>query len=644
MVSLTAKTRAALPTVVLPTLGAVVLLAVLIGTVLHYSTSRSDALAVERQNQFIVLAIQQSVAKIANDQEASTVWDDAVEHLQQRPLDYTWIDNNLGIWFHSYYGHDEVYLLDPDNRPVYAMQAGVRAQPETFERVSVPALRLAEELRGSLKAASGPYAGGEGQTKGAWDVAVVGGRPAIISLKPIVSETKENALPVGTEYLHVSVRYLDGSFLEQLSRDFLIEDARFSWKPEGKASLPVRNSAEQTIGYIVWSPFQPGRQVERRMAPALWAALLAVAALLGWLLHQASTRTREERELLELTFENVTEGVLLTDPDLRLMIWNQRFCDMFGFAPENVKVGKELRELVLINARRGEAGEGEPAEIAESIIASIAKGGEQRAEMLREDGRILDLFGRTISGGRYLLIARDVTDERKAARLKDELVSTVSHELRTPLTAIAGALGLMVGSPAEPLPTKAAKLAQIALRNCERLIALVNDLLDMDKLASGRAEFEFDEVDLRELVADSVEQNELYAERFGVTLKSDLPSNPIMARVDTRRIQQVLANLLSNAAKFSPRDTEAKVTLETNGDWARISVTDQGQGIAPEFRNRLFTRFAQQDATSQRQQSGTGLGLAITKAIVERHGGRIWLDPEVETGSTFHVELPITSP
>jgi signal transduction histidine kinase len=166
----------------------------------------------------------------------------------------------------------------------------------------------------------------------------------------------------------------------------------------------------------------------------------------------------------------------------------------------------------------------------------------------------------------------------------------------------------------------------------------------MDKLASGSAEFEFIDVDLRELVKDAVEQNQLYAERFGVALDAELPPGSVMACVDKRRIEQVMANLLSNAAKFSARGSDVKVTLQTAGTWARISVADSGPGIAPEFRGRLFTRFAQQDGTSQRQQSGTGLGLAISKAIVERHGGRIWLDPDVTVGSIFHVEIPLAGP
>lgn len=640
MALLPKEIKAALPTVILPTLAAMTLLALMVGLVLHYSTRRADVLALERQNRLVALAVQQSAEKIATDQEASTLWDDAVARVRERPLDYRWIDNNLGIWFHSYYGHDEVYVLDPENRPLYAMQAGSRSRPETFDRVSSETLPLAQELRVMLRSASAAPADSRGQAVGARDVAVVAGRPAIVSIKPIVSETGEIVQERGTEYLHVSVRYLDDTFLKRLSANFLIEDARFSWTPGGDGSLPIRNRTKETIGYFVWSPYRPGELVESRMVPVLWTALLLIGASLAWILLRTWTRTEQEKELLELTFENVTQGIVLTDPDLRLMVWNQPFCDMFGYAADEVTAGTNLRDLILINAQRGEVGEGQPGEIARELAASIMRGEEQRAEMLRQDGRMLDLFGRTISGGRYLLIARDVTDERRTAKLKDELVSTVSHELRTPLTAIAGSLGLMAGSPADALPPKMAKLAQIALRNCERLVALVNDLLDLDKLASGTAEFEFSEVDLRELVQDSLEQNQPYAERFGVSLTADLPAGPVMAHVDARRIQQVLANLLSNAAKFSPDGTQVRVTLQRTGSCIRISVADQGPGIAPEFRKRLFARFAQQDATSQRQQSGTGLGLAITKAIVERHGGRIWLDTEVTTGSTFHVELP----
>lgn len=634
------KIKAALPTVILPTLAAVTLLAIMVGTVLHYSTSRSDALAIERQDRLILLAMQQSVARVANDQEASTLWDDAVAQLHQRPLDLAWIDHNLGIWFHTYYGHDEVYLLDSDDRPLYAMQAGARAPPGTFGRVAAQALPLAATLREALRSSSRGTNGGH--TPGASDIAVVAGRPAILSIKPIMPETDASPDRPGAQYLHISVRYLDGTFLGELSRDFGIAGARFSGAAAGPASLPLRNKTGQAIGYIAWSPFAPGEEVERSLIPVLWAALAIVGALLAWLLHRTWARARAERELLELTFENVAQGILLTDANLRLEFTNKRYCDMFGVAPEDATVGRDLADLILVNARRGEVGPGDPAELADRIVASIRRGEEQRREMLREDGTILDLYGRTISGGRYLLIARDVTDERTAARLKDELVSTVSHELRTPLTAIAGALGLMAGSTDEPLPPKAGKLAQIALRNCERLVALVNDLLDMDKLASGTAEFEFEEADLRQLVHDAVEQNQPYAERFDVALAVDLPPDPVIARVDARRIQQVLANLLSNAAKFSPRGTKARVSLATSGPLARITVADQGPGIAPEFQGRLFTRFAQQDATSQRAQSGTGLGLAITRAIVERHAGRIWLDPHVTHGATFHLEIPLS--
>lgn len=289
------KLKALLRAVVLPTVGAVTLLAILLGAVLHYSTSRSDGLAVDRQSRLVAAAVRQSVAEIANDQEASTLWDDAVLRLRERPLNYEWIDNNLGIWFHTYYLHDEVYILDLANAPIYAMQSGVRAESRSFRRVSPQVLPLVTRLREELKSGSAAPLGSKAQTIGASNEAVVDGRPAIVSVKPIISETGNIAQRSGYEYLHVSVRYLDGTFLERLSSEFGIDNPSFSWSSLGGASLPVMDRAGKAIGYITWSPFEPGQQVKSRMVPAILTALILVGAFLGWLLFRV-WRNRIELE------------------------------------------------------------------------------------------------------------------------------------------------------------------------------------------------------------------------------------------------------------------------------------------------------------------------------------------------------------
>lgn len=230
-----------------------------------------------------------------------------------------------------------------------------------------------------------------------------------------------------------------------------------------------------------------------------------------------------------------------------------------------------------------------------------------------------------------------------AARLKDELVSTVSHELRTPLTAISGALGILGAGAAGELTDKGERLIKIAQRNSERLVTLVNDLLDIDKLQSGKTEFRLRDENLAELVTVGVEQNLPYAERGGLQLRAEVPAEAVPVTVDRNRILQVLANLISNAVKFSTPGEEAIVRLGVEQNTARISVIDSGLGIAPEFRSRLFQRFTQHDSSSSRVQQGTGLGLAICKSIIEQHGGTIWLDETVEKGAAFHVDLPLAT-
>lgn len=270
--------------VALPAGIAVALLALLMGAVLHLSTSRSDAIALARQDRLMALAVQQSLAAVTNDQEASTLWDDAVLRLRERPLDFDWIDNNLGVWFHSFYDHDETYLLDPANRPIYAMQAGVRSPPQTFGRVSSQIIPLVKSLRARLPSGYLTSEKAEEQTIGRSDIVIIENRPAFVSVKPIVSETGEIEQIPGAEYLHISVRYLDGTFLSQLSEQYGVDRARFEWQPLGEAVLPVRNQEGAIIGYFAWSPFQPGAQVKNAMAPTLAIALLLIGGLLACLL------------------------------------------------------------------------------------------------------------------------------------------------------------------------------------------------------------------------------------------------------------------------------------------------------------------------------------------------------------------------
>lgn len=350
-----------------------------------------------------------------------------------------------------------------------------------------------------------------------------------------------------------------------------------------------------------------------------------------------------EREILALTVENVTEGVALIETDFSLLLWNEPFRQHFGYAPGQLRLGMNAAELMHETASRGDLGPGDPGSIVASFVNSIRTTSARDIEIKRANDQMLCLHRRALNGGRQLLVSRDVTDERTAARLKDELVSTVSHELRTPLTAIAGALGMVGAGAAGELPEKADRLVKIAQRNTERLIALVNDLLDVDKLRSGKVEYHLEPIDLVELIRASIEQTQTFGASSGVTLSAELPPSPVLVVSDRNRLLQVLANLLSNAIKFSPSDGQVEVRLTCDEKTASIGVIDHGMGVAEEFRPRLFQRFSQQDASPTRSQPGTGLGLVITRNIVEQLGGTVAFEPTEPRGATFRVDLPLAT-
>ena len=249
----------------------------------------------------------------------------------------------------------------------------------------------------------------------------------------------------------------------------------------------------------------------------------------------------------------------------------------------------------------------------------------------QEDGRPLRVSG----------THADITEQKKVDRLKSEFVSTVSHELRTPLTSIKGSLGLIVSGALGTVPEKARGMVDVAHKNADRLIALVNDILDMEKLQSGKMEFDFQLVDLSDLLTEALEANNGLAQQHNVTFSlADFVSG-VAVRGDGNRLTQVVANLLSNAAKFSPDDGIVEISLSSHDGVARISISDHGPGIPEEFRQRMFGRFVQADASDTRQKGGTGLGLNISKSIIEMHGGAIGFESEVDVGSTFYFDLPL---
>jgi signal transduction histidine kinase len=234
----------------------------------------------------------------------------------------------------------------------------------------------------------------------------------------------------------------------------------------------------------------------------------------------------------------------------------------------------------------------------------------------------------------------DLSARRQLERLKDELVSVVAHELRTPLTSIRGSLGLLASGSMDPASPQARRMVEIAAQNSDRLVRLINDMLDLERFESGGMELDPTDVGAAVLVEEAVDSVRHAASAAGVRLECAVAPE-LTLRADRDRVVQVLVNLLANAVKFSPAGGVVQVLAERRGEEAAFQVRDHGRGIPPEMLDVVFDRFRQVDSSDAREKGGTGLGLPICRNIVQQHGGRIWAASVVGSGSTFFFTLPV---
>lgn len=251
----------------------------------------------------------------------------------------------------------------------------------------------------------------------------------------------------------------------------------------------------------------------------------------------------------------------------------------------------------------------------------------------------------TLPDGDHVVVSlRDIAERKRIERLKDELISTVSHELRTPLTSIVGALGLLRLDRTNQLKDDAATLVAIAENNAQRLIRLINDMLDLDRIDSGKLRMTMQPLDLKDALLRACEDNGGLLRAGHIPILHILPDDPLIVKGDEDRLIQVITNLLSNAIKVSPtgRGVVTGIMRSTDGRRAIVYVDDDGPGIPEEFRSRIFRRFER--AISDDGIAGTGLGLAIAREIVDQHDGELWYEDRVGRGTRFAFSLPITAP
>ncbi len=353
---------------------------------------------------------------------------------------------------------------------------------------------------------------------------------------------------------------------------------------------------------------------------------------------EAARAVEQSEEKYRHLFEFAEDSIFIVDTDtFRFLDVNRAAARRLGYT-----TGELIGKLVVdINAE-----DFRPEETARRL-ERIREEGSLTFETVhvRKDGSKLpvEISSRFVSyGNREVLesIVRDITERKEIERLKNEFISTVSHELRTPLTSIIGSLGLMRGNGLGEDPGQVRQLIEVAHGNSERLVRLINDILDIEKIESGSMEFEMQPVDLNALVEQAIADNEGYADRFGVILVKERGVPDASITGDWHRLLQVMANLISNASKFSPAGSRVDVKLTPNGRTVRVAVKDNGPGVPLDFRDTIFDKFTQSDMSDSREKGGTGLGLSISKAIVEVHGGRIGFRNNAEGGATFYFDLP----
>lgn len=353
----------------------------------------------------------------------------------------------------------------------------------------------------------------------------------------------------------------------------------------------------------------------------------------------------EDLKANEATFRGAMEsasiGMALEEPNGRWVSVNRALCELLGVS-ESELVGCDRDALTHPDDL------GIDAEQHHRLLAGEIASYQVEKRRLHRSGSVVwthqsaSLDKHPDGSPRRLVVQiQDITERKQIEQMKSEFVSMVSHELRTPLTSIRGALGLILGTMAPDLPPRAVQLVDIAHKNSERLIPLVNDILDLDKIDAGMLRVDLVETDAGQLVGQAVEATRTFADRFGVQLTTTGPENPIRVRVDEGRFIQVVTNLLSNAAKFSPRGGTVEVSTTVAHGRVRVSVRDEGPGIPEEFRARIFGRFAQADSATTRAKGGSGLGLHICRQIVSLMGGEIDFESTPGFGSTFWVEFPL---
>src|SRR5262249_10408151 len=381
--------------------------------------------------------------------------------------------------------------------------------------------------------------------------------------------------------------------------------------------------------------------------------LMAFGSQLGAALENAELydEVNKSKVYIENLVENAADLIITTDLDDRILTWNRGAEVLFGYDKDEV-IGKHLS--ILLPPERFH-------ELEEMRVKVQISGALRDIEIRskKKDGVMIylslsvspvrDLDGKIVG---FLRVAKDITEKKRYERrlkeldkMKSDFVSNVSHELRTPLTSIKGSVDNMLDGLTGALNEKQVRYLARIKSNTDRLSRLINDLLDLSRIESGGVEVRSTAFTLTALAEEVAEHLKSLAAEKLIQIEVSPRDPKVTVWADRDKVTQVLMNLLGNALKFTPQNGKVTVAVEKNGDdYVQISVDDTGPGILPEEKNKIFAKFYQIANIQKEKPKGSGLGLAISKALVEMHGGTIWVESEVGKGSTFYFTLPARQP
>jgi PAS domain S-box-containing protein len=354
---------------------------------------------------------------------------------------------------------------------------------------------------------------------------------------------------------------------------------------------------------------------------------------------QRLRETTVSRDELDLILEKMGECLVVTATDGSIVRVNRATCRLTGVDEADL-ISKNIRRLF-------RAPDGFPSLLQVAASGDAVQGVQTDLMTACGDSvpvlvSVAPFAGSSVRSQGYVVLAADLSERLRIEEQKDEFVTMVHHEIRAPLTAVRGAIGLISGGVAGELGDSARDLVDIALRNSERMERLVSDILASRKLDSGRMDFHLQEMDPDKLVNQAIEATAAYGQKFDVGFVLEGGVGGARVRVDPDRFIQVLTNVLSNAVRYSPAGEIVRVVMSRVGELVRIAVIDRGPGIADDFKDRVFEKFARADDGSWRHRSGTGLGMSISKGIMEELGGAIYFETVLGSGTTFFVDLPAT--